>query len=112
MQVILKEVEEWWTSLTNEHLDELLQWTTEGKKLKVADQKRMIFNAKNIKDMPMRTIDSLCYFFKSNILLYDVVKIKGEGKNAYILLDCNFVGKIVLKIPDLIHSLFIMRIGT
>lgn len=72
----------------------------------------MIFNAKNIKEMPMRTIDSLCYFFKSNILLYDVVTIKGEGKDVYVLLDCNFVGNIVLNNPDLIHSLFFMRIGT
>lgn len=72
----------------------------------------MIFNAKNIKEMPMRTIDSLCYFFKSNILLYDVVTIKGEGKDVYVLLDCNFVGNVVLNNPDLIHSLFFMRIGT
>lgn len=72
----------------------------------------MIFNAKNIKEMPTRTIDSLCYFFKSNILLYDVVTIKGEGKDVYVLLDCNFVGNIVLNNPDLIHSLFFMRIGT
>lgn len=72
----------------------------------------MIFNAKNIKEMPTRTIDSLCYFFKSNILLYDVVTIKGEGKDVYVLLDCNFVGNVVLNNPDLIHSLFFMRIGT
>lgn len=72
----------------------------------------MIFNAKNIKEMTTRTIDSLCYFFKSNILLYDVVTIKGEGKDVYVLLDCNFVGNVVLNNPDLIHSLFFMRIGT
>lgn len=28
----------------------IIQWTTEGKKLKVSDQKKKIFNAKNIRD--------------------------------------------------------------
>lgn len=47
---MLKEVEGWWTFLTNENLEQSLQWTTEGKKLKVSDEKKKIFNAKNIRD--------------------------------------------------------------